>query len=84
MLDVTAAVAGLTISGGILVIRRAAAESLNIMVIYDKKGCDKTSSGEYGGGVYNDGSGGSATLTILNSITREIMLMVGEAWTITC
>ncbi len=67
MPDVTATVAGLTISGG-NGDQEGGGGILNDHGILTIESCVvQNNFGEYGGGVYNDGSGGSATLTILNS-----------------
>ena len=60
--------AGLTISDG-SADQQSGGGILNDHAILTIETCVvQNSTGEYGGGVYNDGSGGSATLTILNSI----------------
>jgi hypothetical protein len=68
MPDVTATVEGLTISDGNSGDQQAGGGILNDHAVVTLEGCVvQNSSGENGGGVYNDGSAGSATLTILNS-----------------
>jgi hypothetical protein len=67
MPGVTARIAGLTISGG-GGDQPGGGGILNDHAILTMDGCAvQNSFADYGGGVYNDGLGGSATLTILNS-----------------
>jgi hypothetical protein len=68
MPDVTATVAGLTISGGYSGDQQFGGGILNDHAVLTLESClVQNYVGDYGGGVYNDGSGGNATLTILNT-----------------
>ena len=67
MPGVTATIAGLTISGG-GDDQLGGGGILNDHAVLTIESCVvQNSFGEYGGGVYNDGSGGSSTLTIVDS-----------------
>jgi hypothetical protein len=68
MPGVTATIAGLTISGGVAGDQQGGGGILNDHAVLTIENCMvQNSFGEHGGGIYNDGSGGSSALTIINS-----------------
>ena len=65
----TVTIAGLTINGGGVGDQQGGGGILNDHAMLTIESCAvQNSFGEYGGGVYNNGSAGSSTLTVFNSI----------------